>query len=124
MSRLPATPLARHRFQPIRANARVRIGLPSSANKGAASAGKAARSASQVRASVSDSAAIRALVAAASDDTPHHLPSGKTEAKPSAAGTNSRPCCVSSAPYRRKNPDPANKDRFIAAQSWRNPGSV
>ena len=123
-SRLPPNPLARSVLSMKYASARIFIGLPKSPNKCGASAPNPAQSLPQVSASFADSAAIRAVVAARSVDTPHQLPSGKAEQNGWATGTNSSPCLIKSAECALKNADPPNSDRFIAAQSWRKPGRV
>ena len=98
--------------------------LPSMSKRCGASAPKPAYRAFHVSISRGDKAEIIDKVFVMSVETPTYLPYPRDDAKGLATAINAQPCLVNSAPYAIKNGLLANKDRFMAPQSWRKPGTV
>lgn len=88
---LPFSPFARSVFQPKDASARFVVALPGSPKSTGAPPPNSPQSRSQATASASDSAAIRARVSPGPVETPHHVPSGRAEAKGRSTGTKTSP---------------------------------
>ncbi len=119
-SSVPAKPCRRNVLNMKDASARIFMGLPRRPKSPLARAGTALNKLPRWRRSDGDNAANPGLRGGRPALTPHHVPSVKTLAKGCVTARIGTIFPASSAPLPCENAEPANSDRFIAAQSWRN----